>query len=142
MRKYLLSIVIIPIFLAGCAGNINKNMDSWMDHNVSDLIAKWGPPQQTMSDGSGGQILIYSSRVEWTTPGRATTNTSGTANSYGNFNANTYGSNTYGNYSGSTYGNATSTTTYTPPKTHGYNKSRMFWADRNGRLYKWQWKGL
>ena len=45
-------------------------------------------------------------------------------------------------YSANTYGSATSSPTYTPPKTYGYNASRMFWADKNGRIYRWSWKGL
>jgi len=105
-------------------------MKSWMGKNANDLIASWGPPQQTMSDGQGGQIIIYSSERAWTTPGRATTNTYGSANAYGN-----------GNYA-NVYGSTTSTTTYTPPQTSGYNAQRMFWADSDGRIYRWAWKGL
>ena len=128
MKKVLL-VVLLCLSLTGCA-TINKTMSSWMGHNVNDLIASWGPPQQIMSDGQGGQILIYSSARTYTTPGQATTNTYGTANAYGNSN--------YVNV----YGSATSTTTYNPPQTSGYTAQRMFWADRNGRLYRWSWKGL
>ncbi|MFH1902353.1 MAG: hypothetical protein ABIK26_08890 [Candidatus Omnitrophota bacterium] len=144
MKKALLFIILCLIIVntTGCATMINKKMDSWMGHNVNDLIASWGPPQQTMSDGQGGQIFVYSSAVQWTTPGRAVTNTRGSANTYGNLNANTYGRNTYGTYSGNTYGSATSTTTYTPPKTQGWQRQRLFWADSNGNLYRWSWKGL
>ena len=140
MKKLLL--VLLCFGLTGCATTINKTMDSWMGHNVNDLIASWGPPQQTMSDGQGGQILVYSNAVQWTTPGRAVTNSYGNTNTYGNLNANTYGQNTYGTYSGNTYGSGTATTTYTPPQTHGYQRQRMFWVDRNGRIYRWSWKGL
>lgn len=110
--------------------SISKIMDSWMGANVNDLIVSWGPPQQTISDGKGGQILIYSSARTWTTPGQATTNTYGKANAYG-----------YGNYANA-YGRSTSTTTYTPPQTRGYEAQRMFWVNRNGKIYRWSWKGL
>ena len=135
MKKvFLVSILLIAIStIMGCA-TINKNMDSWMGHNVNDLIVSWGPPQQTMSDGQGGQILIYSQSRQWTTPGQATTNTYGYANTQGNLYGNTY--------RGNTYGSATSRTSYTPAQTSGYNAQRMFWVDSNGRIYRWSWKGL
>ena len=136
MKKTLVLTVLILLLvtLFGCAASINKTMDSWRGHNVNELIANWGPPQQTMSDGQGGQILIYTQSRQWTTPGTATTNTYGSANTYGTY---------YGNiYTGNTYGNATSTTTYTPPKTSGYQAHRMFWVDRYGKIYNWAWKGL
>jgi len=144
MKKVLIVLLCLGLGLGltGCATAINKTMDSWMGNNVNDLIASWGPPQQTMSDGQGGQILVYSSNVQWTTPGRAVTNVAGSANTYGNLNANTYGQNTYGTYSGNTYGSATATTTYTPAQTNGYQRQRLFWVDSNGRIYRWSWKGL
>jgi len=80
MKKLL--VILLCLGLAGCA-TINKTMESWMGANANDLIASWGPPQQTMSDGQGGQILVYSSARTWTTPGQATTTTTGYANSYG-----------------------------------------------------------
>jgi hypothetical protein len=131
---FVLYLVIFLINITGCTAMIDKKMASWVGRNVNDLIASWGPPQQTMSDGQGGQVLIYSQAKTWTTPGQATTNTYGNANTYGNIYGNTY--------QGNTYGSATSTTTYTPPQTSGYNAQRMFWADKDGRIYRWSWKGL
>ena len=132
MKKIL--IVLISLFIlssiTGCATMINKKMASWMGHNVNDLIASWGPPQQTMSDGQGGQILIYSQARQWTTPGQSTTSTTGTANVYGNV------------YSAHGYGTSTSQTTYNPPQTSGYSAQRMFWVDQDGRIYRWSWRGL
>lgn len=135
MKKILTALISFCVFSSflGCA-SINKTMESWMGHNVNDLIASWGPPQQTMSDGQGGQIFIYTQTRQWTNPGQATTNTFGQVNTYGSY----YGN----NYSGNTYGSAQSTTTYTPPKTYGYRSQRMFWVDSNGRIYRWAWKGL
>lgn len=109
-------------------------MQSWMGHHVSDLIASWGPPQQSISDGRGGQILIYSQVRQWQTPGQITTNTYGTANAYGSLYGNTY--------TGNVYGSTQSTTTYTPPQTHGYNAQRMFWVNSKGGIYRWSWRGL
>jgi hypothetical protein len=38
-------------------------MTSWVGRNQSELIARWGPPQSTISDGNGGTILIYQSHA-------------------------------------------------------------------------------
>ena len=132
MRKILIVLVFLLALssITGCATMINKKMASWVGHNVNDLIASWGPPQQTMSDGQGGQILTYSQARQWTTPGQSTTSTTTTANVYG------------GVYSAHGSGQGTSRTTYNPPKTYGYNTQRMFWVDKNGRIYRWAWKGL
>lgn len=128
MRKaicLLISVVLISGGLTGCAV-VNSQMKSWEGCNVNDLIASWGPPQQTMSDGQGGQILIYSQVKQWTTPGYVTTTS----------NANVYG----GPYNA--YGTGTSQTVYNPPQTSGYCAQRMFWVNSNGTIYKWAWKGL
>ena len=113
MRKVTIALIFLFSLssITGCASMVNKTMASWMEHDVNDLIASWGPPQQTMSDGQGGQILVYSQARQWTTSGQATTNTYGQANTRGNV----YG----GTYRGNTSGTATSTTSYTPAQTHG-----------------------
>jgi hypothetical protein len=48
--------------IAGCASArdaVDKEMASWVGHNQEELITKWGPPRQTMPDGSGGTIWVY-----------------------------------------------------------------------------------
>ena len=140
--KKLICITVLAMLVSGCATAINKQMQSWVGANVNDLIASWGPPQQTMPDGEGGQILIYAENRTWTMPGKAVTTTTGFANTSGNINTNTYGNQTHGNISGNTYGNAQSTTTYTPPQTTGYTAQRMFWADSKGIIYRWSWRGF
>lgn len=40
-----------------------KVLDSWLGSSKHSLIVSWGPPQQTQSDGDGGEVLIYSNRV-------------------------------------------------------------------------------
>ena len=63
MKKYLisvLSIFITIILFTGCATtNTKAVMESWIDHNKSELIKSWGPPSRVTSDGDGGKILIY-----------------------------------------------------------------------------------
>ncbi len=83
-----------------------------MGAHKSQLIARWGPPRQIMSDGSGGEIFIYSEARVYTTPGRSTTNVYGSART-----------NIYGN-TGYTSGHATGQTTYYPGTTTSYDAYR------------------
>lgn len=109
---------------AGCA-NVRAVMDSWVGHHQSELILSWGPPQAVYSDGKDGTILVYSQERTWTTPGRADTRGGPTV--------------VYGNRNIARSWRAT--TTYTPPRTHSYTVSRMFYVDPEGRIYAWRCKG-
>ena len=128
MRKIFQIFLVITVIFAfsGCASRINQVMKSWEGQHRNDLIASWGPPQQIMSDGQGGEIFVYTQVKQWTTPGQATTDTTASANIYGN----------------QIYGSGTSRTTYNPPKTYGYQAQRVFWIDKDGYIYRWSWKGL
>jgi hypothetical protein len=120
-------LLVGTLLLNGClAGRINNQMNSWMGHNYSELIMSWGPPQRVYDDGQGGRILIYTSIREWTTPGNSTTETTGQA---------TINDKTIS-------GQAHSVTTYTPPETWAYTAYRMFAINKNGRIYKYSWRGL
>ena len=85
---------------------------------MNDLIASWGPPARTMSDGSGGQILIYDMSGRVVLPGSSTT----TINVYGN----TAVANTYS----------------TPDTVIPIKRERLFWVDSSGQIYRWSWRGL
>lgn len=122
MNRILFAVgVLAASMMPGCAV-LNKSMASWVGHDSNELIAAWGPPQQVLDAGQGGQIFVYSYNRQWTSPGTAYTTGSATVS---------------GNY---VYGQAT--TTYQPPQTHGYAAQRMFWIDRNRRVYRWSWSGL
>ena len=97
-----------------------------MGHNVNDLIASWGPPQQILDAGDGNKIYVWGQVRSFTSPGTATTTTRGSATAYGN----------------TATGTATSTTTYNPPRTSSYSATRSFWIDKNGKVYRWAWRGL
>jgi hypothetical protein len=90
-----------------------------MGKDANELIANWGPPSRVMSDGKGGQVLVYAESREWVTPGRART--------------------TYTDYG---YGQGVARTTYTPATVDGYTAYRMFWVNSENRVYSWSWKGL
>jgi hypothetical protein len=122
-----LPLLISTLLLSGClAGRMNNQMNSWMGHNYSELIMSWGPPAQVYDDGQGGRILIYTQSRQWTTPGHATTQTTGQATIYDNM----------------IWGQAQSVTTYTPPQRAGYTAFRAFAIDKDGRIYKYSWRGL
>ena len=83
-----------------------------------------------MLDGSGGQILIYLQDRQSTSQGYSTTTSSASANAWGNY-----------NYATAT-GYGMSNTVTTPPQTDRWTVSRSFWVDKDGRIYRWAWKGL
>lgn len=129
-RLSLALLILMAVCMSGCYGKvknrINNTMASWEGHHYSELLSSWGPPQQVLDDGSGGRVLIYSQTRSWTTPGQATTTTDMRATQWDNL----------------IWGNATSTTTYTPGQTYGYTSWRMFFIARDGRIYRWAWRGL
>lgn len=126
------ALAFLASVLPGCmtAGKMNEIMASWVGHDVNSLIAAWGPPQQVMPDGKGGQIFSYFETRQYSTPGYSTTTSQVRASAWG-----------MPNYaSASAYG--TSNTVTTAPQTYAWTVSRTFWVDANGRIYSWAWRGL
>ena len=117
LRLFLLAVAIV--FFTGCQTDQQRNavMASWMGHNVNDLIASWGAPDNVMADGKGGQILIYDKSGQLVLPGETTT----TINAYGS----TAVANSY----------------TTPGTVIKLRRQRMFWVDSNGTIYRWAWRG-
>lgn len=129
---WLALVAALAMFLPGCmtTAKMNEVMSSWVGHDANELVASWGPPQQVMPDGRGGQIFAYFQDRQYTSPGFSTTTSTATASAWGNY-----------NYATAT-GYGTSNTVTTPPQTHRWTVSRTFWVDKNGRIYRWAWKGL
>lgn len=123
--------------LSGCI-TPDAAMKSLLNQPTSELVARWGPPQQRMPDGQGGEIWIYLLQRQWTTPGQVNTTVNGTANSSGNL----YGNPNGATYQGNTNVSGTANTTYTPPKTDGYTAFREFFINSSGIIYRYSWKGL
>ena len=140
MRILKLIILASAVVFSGCmtSEKMNTLMASWVDHNMNDLIASWGPPISTMSDGNGGQILIYDQSSQIVLPGSATTTTTSTANVNAAYRQN----GNYGTANAQVSGTGSSQTTYTPPTVIPINRKRMFWVDSGGRIYRWSWQGL
>jgi hypothetical protein len=61
---YRIALVILVAF-ASCVSQkkIQAEMSSWVGESKHDLIQRWGPPAETTSDGSTGEILVYARRV-------------------------------------------------------------------------------
>lgn len=131
MRRAL-SVFVCAVLLSGCASSVNKLMESWMGHNVQELMIAWGPPQQVMDNPSGnGKIVIYDSHSAVTLPG--TNPTPGTSYTNGYIDANGYWH---------------ATTTYvpgspgTPPTTLDLQRVRVFYVNDQGIITAWSWRGL
>src|SRR5207245_2167690 len=101
--------LVLILNFTGCISP-DAAMKSFMGQPSSELVARWGPPPNRMSDSQGGEIWTYFEQRQVTTPGYANTTVYGTGNTDGNVYRNPYGG-TY-NANSSAYGNAT--TTYTP----------------------------
>ncbi|ANH82050.1 hypothetical protein A8C56_14685 [Niabella ginsenosidivorans] len=46
---------------------INNNLNYWVGNKLADLIAKWGPPTRTTTDGGDGNIIVYENTQSRTT---------------------------------------------------------------------------
>lgn len=136
MRKHaFLSLTLLGL-LCGCA-TPDKVMQSYLGRHYSELVANWGPPQQKMPDGQGGEIWSYAQDREFTTPGHANTQTSATVYETGTIRANPYGA----NYSGNANLYGQSHTTYTPPTTRRWMARRTFFVNGEGVIYRYAWQG-
>ena len=102
--------------------HMNGIMASWVGKDVNHLLRAWGPPALVLPDGSGGRIYCF--RL-----GRSHTS-SGSAYTYHQFHGSP------GHLQGSSY------TTYGPRRTAHWTVSRNFWVNAEGRVYKWEWRGL
>lgn len=116
MIKKLAIVALAVVLVSGCE-NISKTMQSWVGHNVNELIAAWGPPTEILSDDRGGSVFIYARTRRWVQPATTTIT-----------------------YSGN-HGYGQVTTVYTPERVESYTTYRMFWIDSEGTIYNWAWRG-
>jgi hypothetical protein len=106
------ALLIALFFASGCASQVDNSMKSWIGAHQSKLIRSWGPPQRTASDGNGGVILIYGNYVN------------------------------LGQVPGQVTTDYFGNVSYTAPQPQGYQRTRMFYVDRNGYVYDYDWQGL
>ena len=123
--------MVLAFGLTGCASSVNELMESWMGHSAEDLIASWGPPAQVLDNPNGGKIYVYHQDAQVYLPG--TSPTPGSSYTTGYIDAN---------------GNWQSTTTYnpgspgTPGQTLDFKRTRVFFVNAQGIIYRWSWQGL
>jgi hypothetical protein len=99
-----------------------RNMKSWLNHDESELIMSWGPPQKVYSDNNGGKFIVYTENRSYVSPGYST-----------------------GNATGYIAGNTLyvdSQTTYYPAQIHQWSAYKMFRVDQYGKVISYSWKGL
>ena len=116
--KRLMALILFCSTMTACihpVARINTAMASWESHSVTDLLAKWGPPQQVLSDGEYQVYMYITTSTSYTAPV--------TYRLWRNKNA--------------------STVVLANGRVDTSIKSwRMFWADKNGIIRRWSWKGL
>jgi hypothetical protein len=49
---------LLSFSLYSCVSD-RKVLDSWIEHNIKDVILRVGPPVQITSDGDGGKIYLF-----------------------------------------------------------------------------------
>ena len=66
MNRYLIFILILVIFLSSCAINTAARreqhraiLQTWLGHDVNELIRNWGYPQQISNMPNGNKLVVY-----------------------------------------------------------------------------------
>jgi hypothetical protein len=55
-----LSLIAIALFaFCGCATTVENDMSTWVGRTEAQVVAAWGAPTRTASDGKDGTILVY-----------------------------------------------------------------------------------
>jgi hypothetical protein len=133
IKAFYLALIAV---LAGCATteNYENILGTWMGSSADDLVASWGPPQNTYTRSDGGKVLEFKKQSSfqlggYTYSSPVTTHHSGTMNSN----------------NGGIYGyNGTSTTfeeRKTPVQTFNTNCVTRFTVDSSDIIRSWAWEG-
>jgi hypothetical protein len=56
MKRIILCVLVI--LFVRCTSQ-KSAMNSWMGHPKEDMIAKWGPPTSTQSEGANGSVCTW-----------------------------------------------------------------------------------
>ncbi len=60
--RHLIILFLVCVFFAGCTGPSKLNsvdMESWIGADKSELVKKWGTPNEIYPDSDGGEIYSY-----------------------------------------------------------------------------------
>ena len=115
--RSMILVIIAMVPFSGCiltledwARRENSLCETWIGLHKSDRIRQCGPPSSVVSDGQGGEILIYDLSY--------TTQSPGTAQIYPYLN----------------------TVTYHNPQAKLVEQYNQFFCDSRGVIYHWRWK--
>lgn len=124
MRKTLYFISFFFIFLtAGCATTAKYEavLDSWMGHDINELINSWGYPDGSFDHPNGNKVYAYSSSGSYIMP--TTYNTQSTYTGVGNT--------IYGNSYITGYGG----------QTLNFWCKTFFEVNSSNKIVNWRWEG-
>ena len=112
MKGFRKLIILVLFITLVSCTSPNKLMDSWTGQNISELYSSWGPPSCTTSDGKGGTIVSY------------------------------YYDKNFELIQGIAEKKDDGSISYTMPEYMSYSAARHFYADSNGIIYSWFYKGI
>ena len=72
MRKCVFLLALAVLCATGCANRnkqLTKVMESWMGHDIKEVIESWGPPS-TVYDEAELKVYVWNSQSSFTLPGR------------------------------------------------------------------------
>ena len=114
MRKTIV-LIALALLLSSCA-IVDSAMQRYMGRHVTSLYASYGQPNEVYDDGNGGMVLVYVYvRGYYYRPPMI---------------------------SGKIYPGGTALVTYTPEAVASYDARRVYWVNKDGIVYRWEWKGL
>jgi hypothetical protein len=116
---------IVVFAFVGCATSqssraIDQAMASWMGNSVSDLIASWGPPDQETQVEDGSRVLTYN-RVLWEESDPLSCDNL---------------------YPTSDPNQADAECARRLLNQRAVRGLQMFWANRDGVIYRWAWRTI
>ncbi|KOO13326.1 hypothetical protein AKJ18_19140 [Vibrio xuii] len=116
-------VLIILCVLQGCATTEKYNaiLDTWMGHNINELVQSWGYPDSTFEAPNGNKVYVYGYQASTYVP-----QTNYTTTTY-----NVIGNNLYSNSTTNSYGGYSV----------NHNCTTYFETDVDGTIVNWQWKG-
>lgn len=156
LLKLVLNLVVLfslLIFSCGCTAMIeawdeqhDAKMRQYMYLHYSSYVAQFGNPQYRAPDGRGGEVLVWKFKEEFSyAPAKSTTNTNINAlsSSHVSGSSNKYANSIFGSSHGlnSTNGSIQSQTTYHEKKVSTSIRTRTFYVNSKGFIYKYHWDG-
>lgn len=75
MKKYFSAISLVIVVIYSCTSSQkaqqaqdakeNALFNKWLKHSKAELTRAWGQPDSTLTDGKGGQVLIYKEGIDY-----------------------------------------------------------------------------